>query len=100
MPAPLGGATVAAPLDLAALRRQLMMTQAQFAALLGVHWITVSKWERRLLTPSPWHLALIRAAATAVHRQPAVGQVIVAALAERGVAFALYRMLAHALPAL
>lgn len=36
----------------AALRHELHMTQAQFAAAMGVSYEAVSKWERGLLTPS------------------------------------------------
>ncbi len=36
------------------LREMLDITQADFAALFGVHAMTVSKWERALLIPSDY----------------------------------------------
>lgn len=34
------------------IRRKLFMTQKEFARVLGVHWISVSDWERNNETPS------------------------------------------------
>ena len=42
------------------IREALGETQVQFAARLGVQWITVSRWERGLNTPSGLALGAIR----------------------------------------
>ena len=41
-------------------RRALGLSQAEFASLLGVHSMTVSKWERGEAVPSAHQVALIR----------------------------------------
>lgn len=41
------------------LRESLTMNQAQFSQLLGVHPITVSKWERNESQPNPYQQSLI-----------------------------------------
>lgn len=41
-------------------RLNLGITQGELAALLGVHPITVSKWERRKAEPSPWQCAALK----------------------------------------
>lgn len=49
------------------LRTQLQLTQPQFGQLLGVHWMTVSKWERGILVPNDYQLALMIEFEKAVH---------------------------------
>ena len=44
--------------DLSKLRGNLQLKQTHLAALLGVDTMTVSRWERRVLAPKPWHLEL------------------------------------------
>lgn len=39
-----------------AIREKVNLSQTELAAFLGVHPITLSKWERGLLTPTPLHL--------------------------------------------
>lgn len=58
MPAPTTSAK-----EMLAARAALGATQGDFAALLGVHSMTVSKWERETLWPTSWQLALARALA-------------------------------------
>ena len=41
-------------------RHQLGLKQRELAALLGVHAITVSRWESGALSPPPYQLALLR----------------------------------------
>ncbi len=48
-------------LDVARIRRRAALTQSRLARLLGVHPITISKWERGLLQPSARQQALLRA---------------------------------------
>jgi putative transcriptional regulator len=41
------------------LRASLRMSQVEFGQLLGVHFMTVSKWERGVASPSPYQVALM-----------------------------------------
>lgn len=50
------------------IRADLNLSQAQLAALLGTHAMTVSKWERGLLRPSAHHERLLDAFARAAER--------------------------------
>ena len=43
------------------LRKRLGLTQGRLAELLGVHAMTVSKWERGLLEPTPYQAAILQA---------------------------------------
>ena len=47
------------PTDLLQLRTDLGLSQVQFGQLFGVHFMTVSKWERGLLVPNTYQLALM-----------------------------------------
>lgn len=53
------------PQQLVDLRKKLGLSQAQLAQLLGVHALTVSKWERGLLQPSPYQASLLESFAKA-----------------------------------
>ena len=44
---------------LVALRNSLGLSQGEFGQLFGVHAMTVSKWERGILVPTPYHVALM-----------------------------------------
>jgi len=79
--------------EIVAIRTSLTMTQEQLAQLLGVHGLTVSKWERGLSRPNPHQEALLRAAAGAVRQAPDIGVTIVAALVGAGVGIALFHLL-------
>lgn len=48
------------PIEVQQVREKLRLTQAQFGQLLGVHPMTVSKWERGVAQPTPYQLALIQ----------------------------------------
>lgn len=75
---------------IAATRRRIMFSQVEFAMLLGVHPITVSKWERAAAEPSAWHMALIDAiSATPRDRD------LVACFVQRGIPAALALALEH-----
>ncbi len=84
------------PAEIVAIRLSLNMTQGQLAQLLGVHSLTVSKWERGLLHPPPHQEALLRAASGAAQRAPNVGAVVVGALVGAGVGLALFHLLSAA----
>lgn len=47
------------PTELLQLRTDLGLSQVQFGQLFGVHFMTVSKWERGLLVPNTYQLALM-----------------------------------------
>lgn len=51
--------------DIARIRALLLLNQTQFAQLLGVHPMTVSKWERGMLQPDHYRAALLAAFADA-----------------------------------
>ena len=53
---------------LARLRQRLGLSQSAFAQLLGVHAMTVSKWERGVLKPSAHQQRLLKALARAPER--------------------------------
>ena len=44
---------------IAALRADLRLSQAEFGQLFGAHAMTISKWERSVLTPSAYQVALM-----------------------------------------
>lgn len=79
--------------EVTALRDALRLTQAQFATLLGVHSLTVSKWERGRLQPAPYQVALMQSFGRAQQREPNVGALIGGALLAAGVGAALYLLL-------
>jgi molybdopterin-binding protein len=60
-----GAETVTAP---KALRARLGLAQRELAELVGVHAMTVSKWERGVLDPSPHQRRILRALADAAER--------------------------------
>jgi putative transcriptional regulator len=47
------------PTSITSLRRALGLSQVEFGQLFGVHAMTVSKWERGLLSPTAYQLALM-----------------------------------------
>jgi molybdopterin-binding protein len=59
---------VASKPSISAIRRRIGLTQAQLAELLGVHTMTVSKWERGLLAPSAHQKRLLASFQTAGER--------------------------------
>jgi len=75
------------------LRNKLGLSQAQLAQLLGVHPLTVSKWERGLLTPTPHQLQLLDSFAKARKAQKSIGQEVGELLLTAGVVVALYTLL-------
>jgi transcriptional regulator with XRE-family HTH domain len=47
------------PNDIAQLRKDMGLSQADFARLFGAHFMTVSKWERGISSPTAYQLGLI-----------------------------------------
>lgn len=81
------------PDDVRILRQDLCLTQTQLAQLLGVHSLTVSKWERALLGPSPYHAALMCSFKQAARREPSIGRAIAHLLTSAGIGLALFHLL-------
>lgn len=74
-------------------RARLNIGQVQFAQLLGVHPLTVSKWERGELKPNPHQQALIESFQVASDKQVDIGETVAGLLVTAGVAFALFALL-------
>lgn len=47
------------PEAIVALRKNMKLSQSEFAQLVGSHFMTVSKWERGIAAPSAYQLALL-----------------------------------------
>jgi len=48
------------PTEIVQLRKDLALAQADFGRLFDAHFMTVSKWERGIATPSPYQAALMQ----------------------------------------
>ncbi len=81
------------PAEIQAVRADLKLTQAQLAQLLGVHVLTISKWERGALSPTPHQAAMLRSFGTAAEKEPDIGAIVVGLLVGAGVAMAVYKLL-------
>lgn len=81
------------PLDVGAVRAELRITQVQLAQLLGVHPLTVAKWEWRKLTPSPYATSLLITFRKAARVNKNIGREIVDLLASDGAPMALHAIL-------
>lgn len=75
------------------MRESLGLTQSQLAQLLGVHPLTVSKWECEVLVPRPYEAALLERFRDAHLRQPEIRSSVASLLVGAGAAFALYKLL-------
>lgn len=78
------------------LRQALKLTQGQLASLLGVHSLTVWKWEKGRLKPDPFQVALLQVFEKALAHTPDIGLGIPALLAAEGVPATLYILLHEA----
>lgn len=79
--------------EIASVRDNLNLSQVQFGQLLGVHPLTVSKWERGRLRPAPHQQALILSFRRAREKQRNVGETAAGLLVTAGVALALFVLL-------
>ena len=77
------------------LRSRLGLTQPEFGQLFGIHWMTVSKWERGLLEPTAYQTALMNEFLTATKKREVDVQVK-AILIGMGIAAALFFLLSAA----
>jgi putative transcriptional regulator len=79
------------------LRTALGLSQVQFAQLFGVHFMTVSRWERGVLLPSAYQLALLdQFALTAAAKQDEAKERVKQLLVGAGVVAALLFLLSKA----
>lgn len=85
------------PDKILALRTSLGLSQVQFAQLFGVHFMTVSKWERGVISPSTYQLALMNQfARTAAAKQQQAQEQVKNLLVSAGVIAALVWLLTAA----
>lgn len=85
------------PPEIALLRKDLGLSQADFGRLFDAHFMTVSKWERGIGSPTPYQVALMQqfrvtADAKKQEAQEQVKQLLVGA----GVIAALFWLLSNA----
>lgn len=85
------------PGQVAAVRHSLGMTQVELAQLIGVHPLTVSKWERGQTSPSSYQAAMLSSFQGAAQRQSGVGETVRGLLVGAGIAAAVYMLLKVAL---
>jgi putative transcriptional regulator len=74
------------------IRKNLGLNQAELAQLLGVHGMTVSKWERGVLHPNPYQASLLERFGVAAEKrnfQNQLGNLLLSA----GIAAVLYLLL-------
>lgn len=45
--------------EISEIRKALGLSQVEFGRLFDVHFMTVSKWERGILSPTPYQIALM-----------------------------------------
>ena len=85
------------PEQILALRTALGLSQVQFAQLFGVHFMTVSKWERGVVAPSTYQGALMNQfAQTAAAKQQQAQEQVKSLLVGAGVVAALVWLLTAA----
>lgn len=82
-------------INVAQVRKKLGLSQAHFGNLFGVHPMTVSKWERDILRPTDYQLALMMEFEKAARRKE-VTDTIGAVLVGAGIAAALLLLLKSA----
>ncbi|MDE2462670.1 MAG: helix-turn-helix domain-containing protein [Alphaproteobacteria bacterium] len=83
------------PNEIRSLRTHLNLGQAEFAQMLGVHPMTVSRWEREkgALSPTAYQEVLMKEFKTAVSKDKAVGDVLKGVLIGAGIAAAIFLLL-------
>lgn len=65
---------MATTFNIVVLRRALGLSQVQFGQLFDAHAMTVSKWERGILKPSAYQIALMRQFQLTANKQREVAQ--------------------------
>lgn len=82
--------------EIRSVREALKLSQSQFAMLLGVHAVTVSRWETGAQSPTPYQVGLIQEFSKAAKRKQAVNN-IAAVLVTAGAIAGLFFLLKWAL---
>ena len=80
-------------LEIKKLREALGLTQAQLAQLIGVHHLTVWKWENGQSVPTPHQQMLLSTFGKAQQQEPEIGDQVAQLLVGAGVGVALYYLL-------
>lgn len=75
------------------IRRALRLSQVELGMILGVHFVTVSKWERDKLSPSSYQTALLYAMREAAKNDPDIGHRASVEIRAAGEIRALYLLL-------
>ena len=78
------------------LRRDLKLTQLEFAQLFGVHHMTASKWERGELKPTGYQLALMTDFRQGLKNDPNVANLLSAMLVGSSITNAVFMLLHRA----
>ena len=78
--------------DIYKLRRVLGLNQDKFGQLLGIHAMTVSKWERGVLRPTPYQIAMMEAFNKAARKEE-IKRTLKNILVAAGVVAAVYLLL-------
>jgi len=78
--------------DICKLRKDLGLNQDKFGQLFGIHPMTVSKWERGILTPTPYQVAMMEAFKKAA-RNEEIKKTLKNILVAAGVIAAIYLLL-------
>lgn len=81
------------PAQVVEIRRSLGLSQTQLAQLLGVHPLTVSKWERGVSPPTPHQVAMLESFRKAKTARTEIGDQVATLLLTAGVAIALFALL-------
>ena len=80
--------------DICKLRQDLGLNQDKFGQLFGIHPMTVSKWERGILTPTPYQVAMMEAFKKAA-RKKEINKKLKNILVAAGVVAAVYFLLKY-----
>lgn len=74
-------------------RELLGLSQIEFAELLGVHWVTISRWERGVKTPNNYQFAFLLAFRKAIERDPHMGLTVQRYMQEKKGVVAILRLI-------
>ena len=80
-------------LEIRSIRRLLGLNQAQFGQLMGVHAITVSKWESGFTSPTPYQEAFLSQYRVAAAKDEGVRDTLKGLLITAGVIAAVFLLL-------
>lgn len=80
------------------IRKSLKITQPTMAQILGVHPLTISKWERGILTPNGFQMSLLHAFNNATLFYTFKKNDIANWIGYRGITYAIYRILLETYP--